>query len=130
MAGCLRLLGPVGGPDDGGLDDGGLLLALGGPAARPFLDGQRDDDYWVRVWALRGLLWAGDGAEHRPAVRAAVARALDDEAWRVREMAVRVAGRHRLGDLTSAVADLRADPVPRVAAAATRALPRLAGALP
>ncbi len=47
--------------------------------------------------------------------------ALADESWRVREMAARVVSRRKLGDALSIVAELRRDPVPRVAAAAARA---------
>jgi hypothetical protein len=36
--------------------DPDLLVALGGPAARKFLDGAaHDDTYWLRVWGARGL---------------------------------------------------------------------------
>jgi len=101
-----------------GADDA-LIMALGGPPARDVLDRGPDSDqrYWLRVWAARGLLWAWDdtGLE-------AVRRALDDPAWRVREMAAKVVARHLLGDLLTAVAELRADPRPRVRAAATRAV--------
>jgi len=51
--------------------------------------------------------------------------ALNDDAWRVREMALRVVARHRLDDALTTVADLQEDPVPRVRAAASRALVRL-----
>jgi HEAT repeat protein len=47
--------------------------------------------------------------------------ALGDEHWRVREMAAKVVARRKLGDAVEAVAALRADPVPRVRAAAERA---------
>lgn len=69
------------------------------------------------MWALRGLLWVWDD-EACPEVLAA----LNDEAWRVREMALKVIARHRLGDATDKVAALRADPTKRVSAAAIRAL--------
>ena len=72
------------------------------------------------MWAARGLLWAWDDAA-LPSLTAA----LDDEAWRVREMALKVVARHRLGEALTAVADLQEDPVPRVRAAASRALMRL-----
>jgi HEAT repeat protein len=51
-----------------------------------------------------------------------VIAALADEAWRVREMAAKVVARRRLGDALTAVAALQQDPVPRVRAAAARAL--------
>ncbi len=99
-----------------------LLLALGGPGATKFLDGeQRIDTYWLRVWGARALLWAWDSSGLD-----AVSAALADEAWRVREMALKVVARHRLGGLLPAVARLRDDPVRRVRAAAERAVRELA----
>jgi hypothetical protein len=116
VAGCVQLLaGRDADPD--------LLRALGGPGADKFLDGRpHDDTYWLRVWGARGLLWAWDD-EAAPAVQ----RALGDEAWRVREMAARVAARHLVGDAVPRLAELRDDPVPRVRQAATRALATLTG---
>jgi HEAT repeat protein len=52
--------------------------------------------------------------------------ALHDDAWRVREMALRVVARHHLEDALAAVAGLQEDPVARVRATASRALIRLA----
>jgi hypothetical protein len=116
--GCTRLLA--------GADvDERLVVALGGPHARRVLDHGPDSDqrYWLRVWAARGLLWVwdDDGLE-------AVRDALGDPAWRVREMAAKVVVRHLLGDLLSVVAELRADPVPRVRAVAGRAVAALTNA--
>lgn len=105
--------------------DDALVVALGGPHARRVLDGGPDTDqrYWLRVWAARGLLWVWD-ERALPALCAA----LDDPAWRVREMAAKVVARHLLGDLLAPVATLSADPVQRVRAAATRAVAALAQA--
>ena len=98
--------------------DPALLMALGGPAARKFLDGDDHlDGYWLRVWAARGLLWVWDD-EATPEI----GRGLADESWRVREMALKVVARQRIGDLTAEVADARHDPVARVRLAADRAL--------
>ena len=98
--------------------DPDILLALGGPAAVKFLDGQpHDDTYWLRVWGVRGLLWAWDDA-----ATAEVRLALGDEAWRVREMAFKVVARHLLGDFTADAAAARTDDVLRVRQAAHRAL--------
>jgi HEAT repeat protein len=118
IAGCCDLIGG----DDA---DGALILALGGPPARRVLDGdgRGDQRYWLRVWAVRGLLWVWDDS-----ALAAVHVALRDPAWRVREMAAKVVARHRLGDSLPIVAELRDDPVPRVRAAAARALTILTGA--
>jgi hypothetical protein len=115
--GCARLI-------CGDYTDTGLITALAPEGAAKFFDGRpHDDTYWFRVWGARGLLWAWDGS-----ATAALATACRDEAWRVREMAARVVARHLIGDLLSAVADLRNDPVPRVRAAADRAVARLTGA--
>jgi len=73
--------------------------------------------YWARVWAARALryVWADSAA---PAVIAA----LDDEHWRVREMAAKVVGDHEIGEAADRLADLLGDGTPRVRAAAARAL--------
>jgi hypothetical protein len=114
VAGCVGLV--VG--DD---VDPDLVVALAGPGADKFLDGRpHDDTYWLRVWGARGLLWAWDGS-----ALGAVRRALGDDAWRVREMAAKVVARHLVGDVLAEVAALRDDPVPRVRAAATRAVAAL-----
>lgn len=111
VAGCRALL-------RGEDTDADLVAALGGPPARWAYTGtDAGPEYWTRVWAARGLLWAW-GDEAYPELRAA----LTDEAWRVREMALKVVARHYLGDLIQPVAALRDDPVGRVAEAARRAL--------
>jgi hypothetical protein len=112
VAGCVGLL-------DGAGADESLIVALGGPAAEYVLAGRDGGPggYWPRVWAARGLLhaWAEAAAP-------AIIRATADEAWRVREMAAKVIARHRVGDALAAVALLQDDPVPRVRAAAIRAV--------
>jgi hypothetical protein len=114
VAGCRALL-------RGEQIDADLVLALGGPGARPFIDGTaRADDYWLRVWGARGLLWAWD-ANAMDEVR----EALSDEAWRVREMALKVIARNRVGDLLADAEERRGDPVRRVRLAADRAVARL-----
>lgn len=114
VAGCLDLLA--------GKDvDGHLVVGLGGPPARWAVDGGAPGpDYWLRVWALRGLLWQWDDT-----ATTAVTLALSDEAWRAREMALKVVARHRLDSALAAVLPLRHDPVARVRAAAERAVMRL-----
>ena len=112
VAGCIDL---IMGEDT----DVRLIAALAGPAARRVLEGDSRADlrYWLRVWGTRGLLWEWDDSANP-----AVAVALRDPAWRVREMAAKVVARHLLGDALPAVSALRDDPVPRVRAAATRAV--------
>ncbi|NJP32963.1 HEAT repeat domain-containing protein [Micromonospora thermarum] len=114
VAGCCRL---AAGQD---VDDG-LVVALGGPHARHVLAGgpHADQEHRLRVWGLRGLLWVWDDT----ALDAVVA-ALGDPAWRVREMAVKVVARHRLGAPFPLVVALR-DPSARVRAAAARAVAAL-----
>lgn len=113
VAGCIELL-------RGGESDEGLLLALAGPGTARVLNGTYGGGggrYWLRVWGARGLLWAWDDA-----ASAAVIEALDDESWRVREMAAKVVARHLVGDALAVVDELTSDPTPRVRAAATRAV--------
>jgi hypothetical protein len=112
VSGCLGIL-------DGRDSDEDLLIVLAGPAAYPIINGLSGGmrGYWPRVWAMRGLLYAW---EDRGAP--AVIRGTTDEAWRVREMALRVITRHCLGEAIHAVAGLQADHSRRVGAAAERAL--------
>ena len=72
------------------------------------------------MWATRGLLWAWDDVALE-----SVQGALTDDAWRVREMALKVVARHRLDDLLLTVVDLQEDPAARVRAGASRALMRI-----
>jgi HEAT repeat protein len=114
VAGCMALLG-------GQEVDAELIIALGGPPARGLVACEASwPDYWLRVWAARGLLWAWDDE-----ALASVEAALDDTSWRVREMALKVVARHHLVDVVVKVSDLQADPVPRVRMAAERALIRM-----
>jgi len=114
VAGCIDAL-------HGRNVDTPLVLALGGPAAKSWLsDAGAESDYWLRVWGARGLLWVWDDA-----ATDAIAAALGDESWRVREMALKVIARNYVDDLVVAAAELQDDPVPRVRSAASRALTRL-----
>lgn len=114
VAGCIELLA-------GGDADAELILALGGPPARWVITGEPSGPpYWLRVWATRGLLWAWDDVAFQ-----SLNAALNDDAWRVREMALKVVARHRLEDTLTTVAELQEDPSARVRAAASRALMRI-----
>ena len=115
VSGCVELLG-------GREADDGLILALGGAPAEYVLAGGEGgrDGYWPRVWAARGLLHAWDN-QATDAIIAATA----DDAWRVREMAAKVVARYRVDEALGAMAGLQDDPVPRVRAAAGRAIARL-----
>jgi HEAT repeat protein len=118
VSGCLDLLA-------GREVDGNLVVGLGGPPARWAVDGgEAGPDYWLRVWALRGLLWLWDDAAAEPVVAS-----LADEAWRVREMAAKVAARHRVEAALPSLSSLQHDDgVARVRQAAERAVIRLTGA--
>ena len=98
--------------------DPSLVISMSGPGAGKFFDGKPHDDvYWFRVWGARGLLWAWD-----PVATDEIRTALEDDHWRVREMALKVVARHQLGDLLGEAGRLRRDDVPRVRAAGERAL--------
>lgn len=73
--------------------------------------------YWARVWAARALLYVW---EDRAAP--AVVQALGDEHWRVREMSAKVINLRELPDAGDRLAAVITDPVPRVRAAACKAL--------
>jgi hypothetical protein len=97
--------------------DDELVLALGGPPAEWVRTGEPSGpDYWLRVWGARVLLYAWDDS-----ARPAVLQALSDEAWRVRDMALKLVARHGLSQASSQVERLRDDPSARVRASAARA---------
>jgi len=98
-----------------------LIFALGGSPARWAVEGgEPGPDYWLRVWAARGLLWVWDDA-----ALPSILQALRDDAWRVREMSLRVVTRHSLDDALPLVTDLRDDANARVRKQAERATIRL-----
>jgi hypothetical protein len=116
---CIRLI-------DGEEADPGLIVALAGPGQERFLDKPEKERYWLRVWGVRGLLWALHEApvekrvEER--VEKAVRKALGDGHWRVREMAAKLAARHRVESAQPALAALLTDENERVRVAAARAV--------
>lgn len=105
------------------------------PELMSFLAGAKGDrwvelgfgvqSYFVRTWALRAMLYAWDES-----ASTTVIEALEDEHWRPREMALKVVAKRLIDDDIDAVARLRDDPVPRVQAAARRALERLSRDVP
>jgi hypothetical protein len=110
VKGCVDLLNGMPVDDE-------LILALGGPPAEWVRTGEPSGpDYWLRVWGARGLLYAWDDS-----ARAAVLRALDDEAWRVRDMALKVVCRQGIQEAVDQVERLRDDSSARVRASAARA---------
>ncbi len=119
VAGCIALL-------RGRRADPGLILALGGRPARwaAGYDELPGPAYWLRVWAARGLLWAWDES-----ATPAILGALTDEAWRVREMATRVAIRHGLVAALPLVKRMaKHDSTARVRNVSERAVEKLASA--
>ncbi|MGC4108913.1 MAG: HEAT repeat domain-containing protein [Nocardioides sp.] len=74
-------------------------------------------DYWVRTWGARGLLhcW-GDAAT------GAVVAGLGDEHYRPAEMCLKVSARHDVAGAGPGAAALTTHELPRVRAAAARAL--------
>jgi HEAT repeat protein len=111
---CIRLI-------DGEDADPGLIVALAGPGQERFLDKPEKERYWLRVWGARGLLWALHEVPVDERVEEAVRKALGDGHWRVREMAAKLAARHRIESAQPALAALLADENERVRAAAARA---------
>jgi len=111
VAGCVALL-----TNQEPVDDA-LVIALGARAGPFVLESGPESQYWLRVWAARGLLWAWD-----PMALPAILTALDDEHWRVREMAAKVVARHLIDEAFEVVSGMADDPVPRVVEAAARAV--------
>jgi hypothetical protein len=102
-------------------DEPELMSFLAGRAGARWVElGFGTQDYFVRTWALRAMLYAWDES-----ASATVIDALEDEHWRPREMALKVVAKRLVDGDVDAVARLRYDPVPRVQAAARRALERL-----
>lgn len=102
-------------------DEPELMSYVAGRAGPRWVElGFGTQGYFVRTWALRAMLYAWDES-----VSATVIDALEDEHWRPREMALKVVAKRLVDGDVDAVARLRDDPVPRVQAAARRALERL-----
>lgn len=117
---CGAMLGA--GPDvpvvGDGLELGGVL---GGLRDAQWLNGGKPPghEYWARVWAARALRYVWDDSAGAPIVAA-----LDDEQWRIREMAAKVIGDREIGEAADALLTLAIDPhqETRVRTAAVRAL--------
>lgn len=102
-------------------DEPELMSFLAGRAGCRWAElGFGTQGYFVRTWALRAMLYAW----HESA-STTVIDALEDEHWRPREMALKVVAKRLADGDVDAVARLQDDPVPRVQAAARRALERL-----
>ena len=100
----------------GGFNSGEeFLLVVGGRHAQGILGGA-PPLYWPELWGTRALLYVWDDS-----AAPAVAAALANRAWRVREMATRVVATRSL-PVAEALAELLRDEVARVRASAARAL--------
>ena len=100
----------------GGLSAGDeFLLIVGGRHAEGVLAGA-PVLYWPELWGTRALLYVWDDS-----AAVAVSAALTNQAWRVREMATRVAAARDL-PVAETLRALLTDDVPRVRGAAARAL--------
>jgi hypothetical protein len=98
-----------------------LMSYLAGRAGPRWVElGLGIQGYFVRTWALRAMLYAWDES-----ASTTVIDALEDEHWRPREMALKVVAKRLVDGDIDAVARLRDDPIPRVQAAARRALGEL-----
>ena len=107
----LRSLSLLAGNNEG--DD--FLLYVGGEHARGILEGA-PVLYWPELWGTRALLYVWNDS-----AVLAVTAALNNQAWRVREMAARVAAARKL-DVEPILTELLTDEVARVRGAAARAL--------
>lgn len=100
--------------------DADLIVATGGALGELVVSGRAGgvEGYWPRVWALRAFLYAWTDR-----AAPAVLTALGDQAWRAREMALKVAVKRGVAvpDATRRLA--LKDPVPRVRHAAARLKP-------
>lgn len=92
-----------------------FLLFVGGDHARGILNGA-PPLYWPELWGTRALLYVWNDS-----AIAAVAAALGNQAWRVREMGARVAAAREV-PVAEALVTLLTDDTARVRAAAARAL--------
>lgn len=92
-----------------------FLLVVGGDHARGILAGA-PVLYWPDLWGTRALLYVWDDS-----ATDAVTAALHNQAWRVREMAARVAALRGL-EVVPVLVGMLGDEHPRVRAAASRAL--------
>jgi hypothetical protein len=100
------------------------LTWLGGHHAAELLArgalGSGVHDYWPRVWAARALLYVWN-----PGVASTVVAALQDDHWRVREMAAKVVRKREIGEAADALITLTDDETARVRTAAVRAIDAL-----
>jgi hypothetical protein len=112
---CVDLL--AGAPRTAYVPELRYLTGHGWDAGDPILDETVWKDYWVRTWGARGLLHCWDDA-----ATGAVVAGLHDEHYRPAEMCLKVAARHDVAGAGPGAAALTRHELPRVRAAAARAL--------
>lgn len=83
----------------------------------PVRDADSWHDYWLRTWGARGLLHVWDDTATE-----AVVAGLADEHWRPAEMCLNVVAAHEVAGAGDGAAALVGHDLPRVRAAALRAL--------
>lgn len=112
---CVALL--RGAPREEHLDSLPWLTGHDWSAGQPVRDPAVWKDYWVRTWGARGLLhvWSDSASS-------AVVEGLADPEWRPAEMCLKVVAAHDVAFAGDASAALATHALPRVRAAAARAL--------
>jgi hypothetical protein len=112
---CVSLM--EGAPREDHLDVLPWLTGHDWSEGQPVRDPESWQDYWLRTWGARGLLHVWDDAASD-----AVVVGLEDEHWRPAEMCLKVTARHEVAGAGDGAAALAGHDLPRVRAAAMRAL--------
>lgn len=112
---CLALM--RGAPREDHLDALPWLTGHAWSEGEPVRDRGTWQDYWLRTWGARGLLHVWDDAGSD-----AVVAGLADEHWRPAEMCLKVVAAHDVAGAGDGAAALADHDLPRVRAAAMRAL--------
>jgi len=115
---CVDLMG--GAPREDHLESLPWLTGHDWSEGEPVRDRHTWHDYWLRTWGARGLLHVW----HDPDGRAtgAVVAGLTDDHWRPAEMCLKVVAAHDVAGAGDAASSLADHDLPRVRAAAMRAL--------
>ncbi|MGZ5400835.1 MAG: HEAT repeat domain-containing protein [Nocardioides sp.] len=115
---CIDLM--AGAPREDHLDALPGLTGHDWSDAEPVRDRQTWHDYWLRTWGARGLLHVWDDPDGR--ATDAIVAGLADDHWRPAEMCLKVVAAHDVAGAGDAAAALADHDLPRVRAAAMRAL--------
>ena len=112
---CVDLMG--GAPREDHLDALPWLTGRDWSEGEPVRDHETWQDYWLRTWGARGVLHVWNDA-----ATAAVVAGLADDHWRPAEMCLKVVAAHDVAGTGDGAAGLADHDLPRVRAAAMRAL--------